>query len=71
MFVRVMPDKSNSLVQTIYECEQVHIQPVSNKPGTVLLDIDSGNIILGLLKKSAEIYFMNNEGKTIDTYRWA
>jgi hypothetical protein len=76
MFVSVV--RGDSRQREIYECDGVQIQNSSNDE----FDIMSLQLWLGREKPKdfwvevnkmdgSEVYIMNNEGKTIDTYRWA
>lgn len=70
MFVKVI--WGNGLDST-YECQRVHISPVENEKNTIHISMESNDGYVRLdIDKAAktEVYFMNNEGRTIDTYRW-
>jgi hypothetical protein len=84
MFVKVRRfDRNNLKGETVYKCETVSIHQITPEPPntevtemaliiddrgsnekTVIIPCDSKN------DETVEIYLMNNEGKTIDSYRY-
>ena len=70
MFVKV----KRGLAESTYECERVHfrqgIEDEGNVLGTVRIDLEPVNISLEEDKNNVIIYVMNNDGKTLDSYRW-
>lgn len=77
MFARIIwRDTGHS---SIYECSRVHLNTLTNEmpgdhkdDGKFIVDFEGpiGCVSVELDKKTCELYIMNNEGKTIDTYRW-
>lgn len=66
MFIRVV--SSGPEVDSLYECESVHFLTISNEIIRVIME--GPKVELNLEKRSFVVYVMNNQGKTIDTYRW-
>ena len=68
MYVKVI----NHGLETIYDCERVKVKPDDVNSGQVVLTVDpSGHEINTVLqKKHSRVYVMNDEGHTIDVYRW-
>ena len=65
MFVKVIINDTESL----YECESAHIRECSTDLVTLNIIKDSSRNLV-LEKNNSRVYFMNDEGKTIDAYRW-
>ena len=66
MFVKVIINETESL----YECKSAHLRQYSKELVTLNIITDSSQN-LTLTKSDSQVYFMNNEGKTVDFYRWA
>ncbi len=70
MFVRIIVRVDEVEKNSLYECERVHVR---QHDGTkVDVDMEGPPISVRIEdKKYSVIYLMNNNGKTIDTYRWS
>lgn len=76
MFVRIVNNDGGS---ALYQCQKVFTHNLKNEkedePDSVLFTIDNGEVngpfCIEIPKDSqSEVYLMNDEGKTIDSYRW-
>lgn len=75
MFARIIrKDNGHS---SLYECQRVHSRILKNENGNddddmLIFDFESRDscISVELDRKISELYLMNNEGKTIETYKW-
>lgn len=57
--------------ESLYECNSYHTHP-SGKDKFILSTEGEQSVHIEIEKSpDTEIYIMNNEGKTIDYYRWA
>lgn len=78
MFINIVNRKYGH--SSIYECNSIHFNKISNAEGeaqakpdeTIFVDLksDKGCITLELEKKYSNVFIMNNQGKTIDSYYW-
>lgn len=78
MFVRILTKTKNSSEEHctgqdyLYECRRVSMRQDSSAE-SVMLIIDVGEQVertFVVEKATSEVYYMNNEGKTIDKYAW-
>ncbi len=67
MFISVIRKGCTS----IYECRRVFIHTDAENEGRVTVRMEDGDVELVVEKAMSQVYIMNNEGKTIDTYRWS
>lgn len=65
MFVSVVRNGNAA----IYECKSVYVQHDNEEQ--VTLSMKNPDVNLVLKKVTAQVFVMNNEGKTIDRYRWS
>ena len=82
MFVRIVRNgkkmfKDQSLQEdSVYECARVFLKPIEDSAhavGSVLVTIEKPNdsVSIEVVKDgNTEVYLMNNDGRTIDSYRW-
>ncbi|KKM80492.1 hypothetical protein LCGC14_1339380 [marine sediment metagenome] len=54
----------------IYECKRVFIRTDVTTEGQVAVRMEDSDVDLIIEKVLSQVYIMNNEGKTIDRYRW-
>ena len=79
MFVKIVSydDKEREKVEAVYECDRYELRYFPDdatqtwEKDNFLLTLEgSSNITLDLFKKNLGLFFMNNQGRTIDSYRW-
>ena len=73
MFVRHIDEKRT---ETLYECDSVAIKDCPSDEGEpgVMVTMTSDltrEMTLFMPKQGNELYVMNNNGRTIDSYRWS
>ena len=77
MFARII--RRDTGHSTIYDCSSVHLNRLTNEMqgdhednDKIIVDFESkyGCISVEIDKRTCELYLMNNEGRTIDSYRW-
>ena len=70
MYANVIRGNGHSIY---YECRKITFNQLKGDADIVFVDIQSENHCetLEIDKKYDEIYIMNNDGKTIESYRWA
>lgn len=71
MFLKVAYNKADRV--SVYECRRIHVFPLSERMTAFELENDGTDeaIRLDIEKASGtEVYLMNDEGKTIDVYRF-
>lgn len=70
MFVRIKHDDIGDL----YECGKVHFRSYDGQPRSVLVSMEGVPNIVSVdhivRKPDAEVYVMNDDGQTIDSYVW-
>ena len=69
MYVRVVKNDlegKGRTSETVDDCTEAKMEPA--KEGYKFLTLDSGKKRLELFMAETEIYYMNNEGRTIDKY---
>lgn len=78
MYVRInygsdptLPDKDRENRSVIYECDEFHINQPIDDDTKVYIRLEPEGKVLDIDKEHVEVYIMNNDGKTIDKYRWA
>lgn len=79
-------DESSPKAESLYECSRVHIESKGDNLLLFTLERKDDDVVVLHVNKPAipdgngemiyeggnypEVYIMNNEGKTIDSYRW-
>lgn len=78
MFIRVINYDLKG-AEALYQCERVFIHhliadapPDLRDRGLAILEMESkeGTVSREIRKADMEVYFMNDAGQTIDSYRW-
>lgn len=67
MLVRVIYDNGS---ESLYECSEYHVIPNDEQPENLFFQFDPNGRLLEIKKEKMQIYVMNNQGKTIDSYIW-
>ena len=82
MFVRIVRNGKKMLrdqllrEDSVYEWARVFLKPIESSAhpnGSVLVEMEKPNdsVSVEVVKDgNTEVYLMNNEGRTIDSYRW-
>lgn len=65
MFVKVV----GGVFQSLYECKRVHIRQGKNND-FVVFHMEEPEITLELEKSNFVVYFMSDQGRTVDMHRW-
>jgi hypothetical protein len=69
MFVKILTKRNKNIVrETIYECKDVTIAPEGDQVKVTLKP--EGKEVLIPYEGQISIYLMNQQGKTIDTFRF-
>ncbi len=71
MFVKIIHPFANC--ENLFECDSVNVLSHLDHNDIVTLVLHKNNQILSeweIDKTTADVYFMNNEGKTIDSWHW-
>mgnify|MGYP001115795795 CR=1 FL=1 len=57
---------------TLYECDRVVFNRLLKDDETITVDFESEKdcVTTILDRRASELYIMNDEGKTIDSYQW-
>ena len=68
MFIKIIKGSRES----VFECIRYSLWEMGEvKEPTVMLEIRGEyDLDMELTKRNHELYILNNDGKTIDTYRW-
>lgn len=75
MFVKVIYNDQKPREET-YECLSVQIIGFVEDQNKILMELERPggehtNVILDIDKSECEVYLMNDQGKTIDSFVWA
>lgn len=73
MFIRIIKNDLEGKGNTrshLYQCKSVLMQNAHDDTDTVFIAMDIDDVTLELTKKDHEVYYMNDDGKTIDRYHW-
>ncbi len=71
MFLRINKNNGDS---SVLECDAVHFSDDEIEKDAKVVTVEKGNNRFNLYFNTngyTEIYLMNNDGKTIDSYRWS
>ena len=71
MFIKIIkndPEGKGNTLEMMYECKNIVYTPHGQDSVTVALD--EGEKMIELDKAVNELYVLNDEGKTIDKYKW-
>lgn len=75
MFIRLLHDVTKDGVttthETLFEGNEVKFYPQKDDDELIMrVAGKDGEIDVGIKKSAAELYIVNNEGRTIDSYTW-
>ena len=58
--------------ESVYECRQVSLYPQDENRVIISMEgnVPDKTVHVDVNKEETEVYLMNNEGRTIDSYRW-
>ena len=65
MFVKVIRKEDGIEHTDTYECKDVSVWTANKDPKILMLRLD-GQMLLSIEKKGSQVFYMNNEGKTIE-----
>lgn len=69
MFVKI----EGKDIDSTYECQSAHMRQFEDNEDEVMLTMTSFGVPdteIHMNKKENSVYYMNNQGKTIDSYCW-
>jgi len=76
MFVRIVYDDGREVLRHCKEVSMVHLFAEDTESEDALMltcddsFADTDHVSYVVPKKGADIYFMNDQGKTVDSYQW-
>jgi len=70
MYIRIVRNRDGAPTQTLLEADRLDVHPLPGEPHQILLDIGEETNHQRVHKAFDDVYVMNDEGKTVDTYRW-